>query len=188
MQQTDYVKIHNILDAKPTDPSSKVLIAESFAAAIDEFLSENFNGSLKVTNNAKTTELILVTPDYAAYLLKSLLCFIYGRTFLTFEIRAEESGLVIDISAEDDLPLADAQLRQIIKIARNAQMDINISHRKITLTIKYTEGTKFRVYAIAFADGKHRMLFALNEIFFCGKRYTTVEKNENSNDTDKRET
>ena len=180
MQKNAFIKKHGISGAMPQDPSSKVIMANSFAEAIDEFLSENFKGSLRVTNNVNSGEWISVTPEYSALLFKTILCYVYGRAFLSITISTEPEGLLILIESEDDLPLSETEFRQIIKTARNAKMNIDLTKRKILLTLKYSSGNHYRVYAVSFADGKRRMLSKLGEIFFCGPTLTETGKQQES--------
>ena len=167
MQKHEYIEHHRLSNVTPHDPSGKILPVRAFTESIEEFLNEHFKGSLKVTNKAHKEEFISLSPEYAALFFKTLLCYIYGRVFLNITISAEPQGIILDIEANDDLPLTDIEKRQLIKIARNAKIDIMITKSAINLSLKYAQSKRYRVYAIS--DGKHRMLAKLGEIFFGGE-------------------
>lgn len=166
MQKQEFIEQHGISDALPRDPSGRILPIAAFAEAIEEFLTEHFKGSVKVVNLARGEDLISVTPEYAAFFFKTLLCHIYGRVFLHITIMADSCGLVIEIKSDGNLPLTDVEFREIIKTARNAKMNITPTRERISLTLNYAQARRHRVYAIS--DGKLRMLARLGEIFFCG--------------------
>ena len=159
MQKHEYIEHHRLSNVTPHDPSGKILPVRAFTESIEEFLNEHFKGSLKVTNKAHKEEFISLSPEYAALFFKTLLCYIYGRVFLNITISAEPQGIILDIEANDDLPLTDIEKRQLIKIARKSA---------INLSLKYAQSKRYRVYAIS--DGKHRMLAKLGEIFFGGEQ------------------
>ena len=167
MQKQEYIEYHGFSDSLPRDPSGRILPIIAFAESIEEFLTDHFSGSVRVNNLVRVDKLISVTPEYAAFFFKTLLCYIYGRVFLNITISADHCGLVIEIESDDDLPLTDLEFRQIIKTARNAKMHILLTKRKISLTLKYAQSKRHRVYALS--EGKLRMLAKLGEIFFCGE-------------------
>lgn len=180
MQQYEFIKSHSISDALPQDPSEKIITADSFACALSDFLNEHFTGSLKVTNRATSGEWIATSTEYAALFFKSLLCYVYGREFLNISIQSEQGSLIINIQCDNDLPLTETEFRRLIKTARNAKMDICLTKKSISLSLCYTEGARYQVYAISFADGRHRTLSDFSEIFFSGAPITSC--NDDNND------
>ena len=177
MQKQEFIESHKISDALPRDPSSKVVLATSFAESIDLFLDEYFRGSIVVENRTSSADWIAVTPEYAAHFFKTLLCYVYGRSLIKIVFSTTANNLVIDIESEVGFSLSDIEIRQLIKIARNAKMEISIEEKSMFLTLKYVNGTRQRVYALSFAEGKHNMLLKLGEIFFGG---APIAKNENN--------
>lgn len=169
MQKQEYISSHGFSDALPQDPSGQILPAVAFAEAIEEFLCDHFRGSVAVKSNFTSTSLVYITPEYAALFFKMLLCYVYGRVFLSINIDDTPNGLVIEVASDSDIPLSDEEFREIIRVARNARMQIGLTRQKITLTLQHTVGKRHRVYAIS--DAKMRVLSKLGEIFFCGPAY-----------------
>ncbi len=162
----DFIIKYKISDSLPTDPSAKIILALYFVEAIDEFLSENFKGCIKVSRDNLAADSVLVSGDYAAYLFKLLLTEIYGRVFLKMNIGSNDSELVMTIEADEPLPLCDSELRRIIKAARNAGMEIMPTDMSLTLTLKYNNAKSHKIYAIPPADGRLYIRSKLIEIFY----------------------
>ena len=169
MRKDVFILNHQIADAYPIDPSSKILQAGEFAKALDDFLGSKFCGCVSVSLDSFSTESILVCADYVAYFFKLLLCDIYGRVFLKLSFSNGEKGLIINIFCDEELPLCDDELRLLIKTARNAGMEILPKSQEIQLTLRYQSTYEHKVYALSISKTRKLMLDRLNEIFYSGE-------------------
>lgn len=164
--KNNFIINHKISDSRPSDPVARVFLGLYFAEAVDEFLSNNFKGCIRVNRSKFDNESVLVCGDYVAYFFKLLLTSVYGRVLLNMDISSGNQELVMSIEAAEVLNIADSELRQIIKTARNAGMNIAISDRGMTLTLKYKDAQIHKVYAISPEDGKRYVAESFSEIFF----------------------
>ena len=80
-------------------------------------MNDRFRGIASVKTDSLSAEAVMVSAEYAAYFFKMLLTYVYGRVFLDINVSCDEQGLVILITAEEDLPLTDSELRFLIKTA-----------------------------------------------------------------------
>ena len=174
MTSKEFIDKYDLSGALPVDPSSRVIPASSYADALEDFLGEYFRGLIRVEKRLDTVESVLISPEYAAFFFKTLLTYVYGRVFLTLRLYSENDRLVTLIEADEDLPLSDKEMRFLIKTARNAGMEIIPAEKIIKLTLNYSDAAIRRVYAISASDGRARMLSKLNEMFFCGTKYSKV--------------
>ena len=169
MTKNEFIKHYSITDTTPIDPSRKSLPAEAFSSAIAEFMEERFGGAVKVRCDTISAQAILVCAEYAAFFLKTLLTDVYGRAFLNIDIKSDESGLHIVIGAEDKLPVSEQEMRELIRLARNAGFEISCDSGTIMLSVAFSPATVRRVYAVSIFDGKRVMLGKLVEIFCHGE-------------------
>lgn len=174
MTSKEFINKYNLSGALPVDPSSRVIPAASYAEALSDFLGEHFKGLIRVERELDTANSVLISPEYAAFFFKTLLTYVYGRVFLTLKIFSENDMLVMLIKSEEDLPICDKEMRNLIRTARNAGMEILPADRSIRLTLSYSDAAIRRVYAVSPADGRAGMLKKLNEIFFCGAKYSKI--------------
>ena len=180
MNKKDFVTEYNIRDAVPLDPSSRVLPAEGFALAIEEFINEKFRGAARAHSRVSSYGGVLVSAEYAAFFFKTLLAEIYGRCFLEINLTSDNDKLTILIEADGALPLTDSQMRNLIKIARNAGMKIEVEEQAIRLSLLFSDAAIRRVYAISVNDGRGIMAGKLQEIFYCGELYQCEDKPSSS--------
>lgn len=176
MDKKEFIKEYKIKDALPITPALRVLPAEGFALGIEEFINERFRGVARARAQVASYAGVLVSAEYAAYFFKILLAEIYGRVFLDVRITNDNERLSIIIEHEGELPLAEKQIRDLIRTARNAGMTIGLEEGKILLTLSFSEAAIRRVYAISVNDGRAVMLGKFGEIFNCGEDYQTEEK------------
>lgn len=178
MTKLDFISTYEISDATPQNPTLEVISADGFSHAIEEFINDRFRGIARVRCQVYSGSSVLVSTEYAAYFFKILLSEIYGRVFLNINISSDTERLTIEISPEGTLPLCDKQLRQIIKIARNAGMQIISENENLRLTLNFADAAIRRIYAISLSDGRAIMLYKLGEIFHCGAVCQTVNRRE----------
>ena len=171
MNKREFISEYNIKDAMPIDPSSKVLPAEGFAVAIEEFINDKFCGVARASASVASYCGVLVCTEYVALFFKTLLAELYGRSFLNISITNDNELMNILIEHDGPLPLSDSQMRNIIRIARNGGMQIYPAEDSIRLTLKFEDAAIRKVYAISVNDGKRIMLSKLGEIFYCGEDY-----------------
>ena len=174
MTKSDFIEKYKISDAEPLDPSKKSIPAESFSIAIAEFMEAKFDGVVRVKCDDISPQAIMVCSDYVAYFFKKLLTAIYGRTIIDMHIFSDEEGLNLNITCNGELPLSDAEFRNIVRLARNGGFqvfseDYPNSLSSLSLFVVFHPRIAKRVYAVTIRDGKHIMLSKLNEIFHCGE-------------------
>ena len=166
MTKQDFVKKYKLSDTAPIDPSSKSIKGEAFAEAIREFLNENFRGICEVKTDIKSSSSVMICAEYTAFYFKTLLSFLHGRVFLNIRIFEDNDSLRISITSDEDMPLTFDEGNYLIKMARNAGMEIYPDKKEIRLTLSYSETAVHGVYAISAADGKRVLLGKFCEIFF----------------------
>ena len=164
MEIKEFKEQYGISDATPQSPTLQVMSADGFSEAIREFINERFRGIAHVSLHYVGTSGIFCSPEYTAYMLKALLTAIRGRVFLEITLKEVEAHLEILIEAEGPLPLTDSEMRNIIRLARNAGMQIYPSEGSLRLTMSFTEAAARRVYAISTQDSRRIMLGKLHEI------------------------
>lgn len=179
MIKNEFISKYQFSDAVPMDPTLRTVPAEAFAEALEEFMNDRFRGIARVKTDIISAEAVLVSAEYAAYFFKMLLTYVYGRVFLNIDASSDRHGLIMLITAEEDLPLTDSELRFLIKTARNAGMEIYPDGRKIKLILKFSRAASHRVYAVSVGDGRRVMLGKLNEIFYCGSPCTVTKVAKN---------
>ncbi len=173
MTRMDFIMKYEITDAVPIEPSRRAIPAEAFSSALCDFLDNRFAGAIRTRSELISAQPILVSAEYAAYFFKTLLTDIYGRVFLQANIESNEKELCIIISADEALPLADSERRNLIRLARNAGFEIWPDEKSLKLTVGFSSVMVRRVYAVSIMDGKRFMLSKLIEIFYSGKPITS---------------
>lgn len=168
MLKSEFIEKYTLSDATPLDPTAKSIPAEALCYALEEFINDRFRGIARVKTSSLSSEKVLLSAEYTAYFFKMLFTYIYGREFLEINIGCDTKGLNIAIDCEHPLPLTDGERRSLIKIARNAGMQIYPEGNGLYIIIPFSEAAKHRVYASSVKDGRRIMLSKLDEIFFCG--------------------
>lgn len=176
MNKQEFINKHKISDARVIDPLYHLLIFSSVSRGLEEFLNSNFAGALEVSSRVNSGKCVLICTEYFSMFFKQLLTDIYGRVFLKIHIEAAEKGAVISIASEDAIPLAFEEGCALIKIARNAGMEIYPEEKEIRLTLEYTDAGLHSIYAISASHSMRTMLAKLNEIFYCGEPMTLTPK------------
>jgi hypothetical protein len=169
MTKNEFIKQYEISEAVPIDPSKKALPAEAFSSAITEFLEARFSGAVRVECDRISAQSILVCAEYVAFFLKRLLTDVYGRVLLTVNLKSDTDGLHIIISADEDLPLTESEIRELIRHARNGGFNVMVYSNAIALSVGFSPASVRRVYAVSIYDGKRIMLGKLVEIFYQGE-------------------
>lgn len=168
MTKNDFIKQYKITDATPIDPSRKALPAAGFSSAIKEFMEEIFRGAAHVECDNIPSTPIFVCAEYAAFFFKALLTDIYGRVFVNIKITSDTKELSILIQA-DGLPVTDSEMRDLIRLARNAGFRIMLEENAIRLRVEFSHVAIHRVYTVSIMDGKRIMLGKMVEIFCHGE-------------------
>lgn len=176
MTKNDFIRQYDIRDALPLDPSKKGMPAEGFAEAICEFLTEKFCGAVIVERGSVSANSILISAEYAAYFFKILLTNVYARQLLRVGISSDERSLKIDIFTDEPLCLTERELRDLIRLARNAGMEIYPEECALHLTAGLSPAVIRRIYAVSVVDSRRIMLSVLGEIFFCGNLLPDTEE------------
>ena len=169
MNKKDVITEYEIRDALPIDPSSSPVPAEGFALAIEDFINTKFRGVASARSKVVSYAAVMVCTDYVAYFFKTLLSDIYGRRFLEITLESDSERLIINISFDGDIPLEDREMRNLIRLARNAGMNIYPGSDSIRLTLKYADAMRMRIYAISVNDGRRIMLGKMVELFYSGE-------------------
>ena len=150
----------------PVDPSSKSIRTVAFAEAISEFINDNFRGVAEVETNTTSMQSVMICAEYTAFYFKSLLSFLHGRVYLKIRIYDDNGTLRIQITSDEDMPLTFDESNYLIKMARNAGMNIHPEASEIRLSLRYSDAACHGVYAISVADGKRILIGKFCEIFF----------------------
>jgi hypothetical protein len=175
MDKKEFFDRYQISKAFVQSPDLDVISSDGFGAAIEEFINGKFGGIARVHREYYLSNPILACTEYTAFFLKTLLCDIHGRVFLNINISADERYLTILVSADKPLPLTDGEMRDLIRLARNAGMQIYPESCALRLTFSYADAALRRVYAINPKDARRLMLYKLGEIFHCGAISHTVK-------------
>ena len=168
MNKNEFIKQYKITDATPIDPSKKALPAAGFSSAIAEFMEERFRGAARVECDNIPATPIFVCAEYAAFFFKALLTDIYCRAFLNIKITSDQKEMSILIEA-DELPITDSEMRDLIRLARNAGFKILPKANTISLSVEFSPIAIHRVYTVSIIDGKRIMLGKMVEIFCHGE-------------------
>lgn len=169
MTKKEFIDQYNIKDALPIDPSKKAMPAEGFAMALEEFLTDKFRGAVIIERESISAQAMLISAEYLAYFFKILLTDIYARQILRVNISSDMKKLNILISTDEPLCLTERELRDLIRLARNAGMEIYPEECSLRLSVLLSPAMIRRVYAISVVDSRLIMLGKLGEIFFCGE-------------------
>ena len=169
MTKTEFIEKYSISDTVPVDPSKKALPAAGLSSAISEFMECKFEGITKVICGKIPSMPIIISAEYTAFFFKMLMTNLYGRAMLSFEISNDEKALNIFIKSDIALPLSDSNLRDLIRIARNAGFHITLSEKEIDLSVAFSPVAIHRVYTVSILDGKRIMLSKFVEIFSHGE-------------------
>ena len=169
MTKQEFIDTYEIKDALPVDPTRKLISAKEFYSAIRMFVDERFRGAAVANHAEISSQSVLICTDYAAYFLKMLLFYIYGREMLTISAESTDEKFSIIISVEQDLSLTQSEMSSLIRLARNAGMEIYPDSKSIRLVAAFSPAQIKRIYAVSITDGKKTMLKKLVEIFYCGE-------------------
>lgn len=168
MNKQEFQNHYKLSDATVIDPLSHLLFISSLSEALEEFLHSNFRGAIEVHSSSLPSKCVLICTEYFSMFFKKLLCFVYGRVLLQVGFESSGSQAVITVSAEEPIPLSFEESCELIKLARNAGMEIYPEEREIRLTVDYSDAGIRSIYAISSAHGRRVMLSKLCEIFFSG--------------------
>lgn len=164
MEIKEFKEKYRISDAFPQSPTLHSMSADGFSDAIKEFINERFRGIAHVDLRYVGTSGVFCSAEYTAYMLKYILSAIRGRVFLEITVKEVEDHLEILMESDNPLPLTDSEMRNTIKLARNAGMKIYPDEKAIRLSISFAEAAARRVYAISTGDSRRIMLGKLHEI------------------------
>ena len=176
MDKIEFNSTYSISDAKPINPAHEILSADGFATAIEEFINEGFGGIAHVECDVYSGSSVLCCTDYVAYFFKTLLADVYGRVFIEIKINLEKDHLKIIVEPSDPLPITDEEIRNLVRIARNAGFRTLFIDGKFDLKLNFSDASLRRVYAVSPRDGRQVMLYKMGEIFHCGALKFTAKK------------
>lgn len=176
MDKIEFNSTYSISDAKPINPAHEILSADGFATAIEEFINEGFGGIAHVECDVYSGSSVLCCTDYVAYFFKTLLADVYGRVFIQIKINLEKDHLKIIVEPSDPLPITDEEIRNLVRIARNAGFRTLFIDGKFDLKLNFSDASLRRVYAVSPRDGRQVMLYKMGEIFHCGALHFTAKK------------
>ena len=175
MTKKEFINQYEIKDALPIDPSKRAMPAEGFAAALKDFLEERFRGAIRVNSEKISSQYILISAEYAAYFFKILLTDIYARQMLELNLTSNEHNFIMTINADEPLLLEDRELRDLVRVARNAGMEIFPDDCSLRLVAELSPAMIRRIYAVSVIDSKQIMQSKLCEIFFSGEVLSNTE-------------
>ena len=168
MDKKEFFDRYQLSNVAVQSPDLEILSSDGFGAAIEEFINEKFGGIARVHREAAASSSILACTEYTAFFFKTLLSDIHGRVFLDINITSDDRFLTFLISSDRPLPLTEVEMRNLIRIARNAGMQIYPGQDSLRLTFSFADAAIRRIYAINPKDARAVMLYKLGEIFHCG--------------------
>ena len=166
MDYNNFISEYKIGSTSPTDPSRTLMHARAFGEAIYEFVDSGFRAAAEVNVNIKSSECIMLTTDYMALFFRTLFTSIFGRVYLKIDISEINGIIIMDISADEPMPLTNREINTLIKIARNAGMEVASIDGRLTFTLEFSKSEEYSVYAGDFFSGKRTMHMGLCKIFF----------------------
>ena len=176
MDKIEFNSTYSISDANPINPAHEILSTDGFASAIEEFINEGFGGIAHVDSDVYSGSSVLCCTDYVAYFFTTLLADVYGRVFIEIKIRLDEEYLKVTVEPSEPLPLTDEEIRNLVRIARNAGFKVLFLEGIFHMKLKFSDASLRRVYAVSPRDGRHIMLYKMGEIFHCGALKFTAKK------------
>lgn len=166
MNQIEFIDKYKISDIPPSDPSCALIYAKALAESIGEFVHSAFYAAAEVNANVKSGKTVLLSADYTSLFFRMLFTSVFGRVYLKIDISENNDGIIIDVTADEPLPLSSRELNMLIKTARNAGMTVKNIDGKITLALEFSNSEEYSVYAGDFFSGRRVMHAALCKIFF----------------------
>ncbi len=167
MNEKEFIDKYSIGNTPPSDPSRTLMNSLAFAFSVRELVSDGFRGIAEVNASVESNNGILLSTDYTALFFRMLFTYIFGRVYLKIDISEREGAIVIDISADEPLPLDRHEMNMLIKTARNAGMIVENIDGRITTSLEFSNSEEYSVYAGDFFSGKRVMHAALCKIIFC---------------------
>ena len=166
MEKQQFIDKYSIGDSKPTDPTAKLVYASEFAASVEEFISDRFCAAAQVECDVKTHGRVLISDEYAAHLLKTVLTSVFGRAYLYISIKEQNRKISFSITSCEPLPLSKKETDLIIKTARNAGLKVESVDGGIFASLEFVDENQFSVYARSIIDNRTAILKTMEKIFF----------------------
>ncbi len=166
MRKTDFYSKYRISEVKPVDVARRTVSASDFAKATSEFLNGNFRGLCSVNSDISESGniYIVVSEDGAAYFFKIMLSYIKADRYVDIDIKIVEDELRVSISSDGHLPFDKSDGLELIRLARQAGFNVNISDELMTLRTVANCSMTFKVYAVS----RQRFASKYHEIFYTG--------------------
>ena len=108
---------------------------------------------------------IMLSEDYLALLLKSLLRSVFGKAFLTIEIKSSADKLFISARTNKAIHIPEFEINKLIRIARNAGMEVEENPESFSANMNFVSEKEYSVYAVNFSRDKKIITSKLFEIF-----------------------
>jgi hypothetical protein len=122
MKKLDTSALSRITDPKLGIAYKKELYTHTVVLALEEFLSENFRGLIKVKYDKIENTIIKISAEYLAYLIKLLLRQADGRAFITVYASMTQGGLELSFEACSEAPMHRDPWKSDIEVSINGKL------------------------------------------------------------------
>ena len=163
MKKLDTSALSRITDPKLGVAYKKELYTHTVVLALEEFLSENFRGLIKVKYDKIENTIIKISAEYLAYLIKLLLRQADGRAFITVYASMTQGGLELSFEADEELHFTEREQTSLISAAQSAGFYLSPSRRGFILK---ADAQPARGVAYVYAHDTYPLTYVFYKAFF----------------------
>ena len=149
-----------------SDVTRRPFRASAVIGAVKDFIESEFPACAEVNADISCDEAIMISADYMALFWASLLRSVFGNAFLSIDIKTSEDGLTMSVSTDKPFSVSESEINRLIRIARNAGMDVTNSQKLFSAQIKFVSKKEYSVYAINVSTDKKIIISKLCEMFY----------------------
>ena len=147
------------------DPTKRIFRASSVCDAIEEFVDGAFRGCAEVNVGRECDGMVLLSTDCLAIFLKSLFKTVFGRAFLTINLKILDDRLTFNVATDKSVTVSADDVNRLIRMARNAGITVDSTEDGFNAYLSFLPEREYSVYAITAADGKRFIISKLREVF-----------------------
>lgn len=160
---------YGLSDNTPTSLSVTKTSLVNFAATVENFFANNFDGLVTVKTNISKQNLdyIAICAEQAAYFFKLLILYMHRESTIRIDMSCDEdSNFIIKIESNAFSDMAKSEIYEIVRAAKNAKFIPYETPTAIILKRQYKTSISYRIYATS----HNALADAFNKIFFGGKK------------------
>ena len=146
MKRSHFIEKYKITDKQPGSPDKSVISVYDFVNETNNFLSENFEGLLRLEVNLSSYEHIRLSLDHIIYFFKLLITDTHGKSLVNVNFSCNNSNFSIKISADGGLPVKDYEMSELIRAARDAGFSVRQADDGLLLTKAVLTAAALRVF------------------------------------------